>query len=81
MVAKILCHSLEFELLMDLFHVWFKGITPTLDVCRLVFCVIMILKTYIFLLSFTHFSYYKSLEIWLYSANLIFWYAQVALRK
>ena len=46
MAAKILCHSLEFEL-----HGFvFKGLTIRLMCANCFFCVIMIIKTYIILL-------------------------------
>ena len=48
MAAKILCHSLELELLHKFVSCLVQRNNPTLDVCWLVFCVIMIIKTYIF---------------------------------
>ena len=50
MVARILCHSLELELLHGFVSCLVQRNNPTLDVCWLAFCVIMIKKTYIFLL-------------------------------
>ena len=47
--AKILCHSLELELLHGFVSCLVQRNNPTLDVCWLAFCVIMIIKTYIFL--------------------------------
>ena len=89
MAAKILCHSLELELLYGFVSSLVQKNNPTLDVCWLVFCVIMIIKTYIFFtfedfswyFSFAHFGYYQNLVIWLYSSNFIFCVCSVALRK
>ena len=50
MGAKILCRSLELEPLYGFVSCLVLMNNPTLDVCWLVFCVIMIIKTYISLL-------------------------------
>ena len=47
---------------MDLFHVWFKGITLPWKCADYFICVIMIIKTYIFLL-FRILAYISSLLI------------------
>ena len=59
---------------------------PTLDVCCLVSCVIMLIKTYTCqdfsrYFSFAHFVFYQNLIMWLYSLNFIFWVFRVTLRK
>ena len=89
MAAKILYHSLELKLLHGFLSYSVQRNNPTLDVCWLAFCAIMIIKTYIFLnfqdfssyFSFAYFGYYQNLVIWLYSSNLIFCVCSVALRK
>ena len=90
MAAKILCHSLELELLYGFDLCLVQRNNPTLNMCWLVFCVIMIIKTYIFLL----FSILADISvllilaiikinliIWLYSPKFIFYVCSVALRK
>ena len=67
MAAKILCHSLELELLHGFVSCFVQRNNPTLDVCWWAFCVIMIIKTYIFF-TFKDFSWYFSFcSFWLFS--------------
>ena len=47
MAAKILCRSLELELLHGFVLCLVQWNNPTLDVCWLVFCVILIIKTFL----------------------------------
>ena len=47
MAAKILCHSLKLKLLYGFISCLVQRNNPTLDVCWLVFCVIMIIKTFL----------------------------------
>ena len=83
MAAKIQCQSLELELLHGFVSCLVQRNNLTLDVCWLVFCVIIIIIFFFFnftdfnwSFSFAHFGYYQNLVIWLYSANFIFWVAQ-----
>ena len=77
MAGKILCPSLEFELLHGFVSCLVQRNNPTLDVCWLVFCVIMIIKTFFYFLGFLLIfqfclfwllSKFGNMVIWLYSS-------------
>ena len=76
MAAKILCHSLELELLYGSVPCLVQRNNPTLDVCWLLFCVIMIIKTFSWYFSFAHFGYYQNLEYGYTAQILSFVYAR-----